>query len=148
MSEEVRAQALLPGCLPSFRFNSPRAMKSTKRKRDAAPAKRSAESPSTAQSVTSRRYILSASCTVRESIDLRTALLELCDEPEAVVLDLASIERIDTAAMQVICAFIRDRRKAGRVVELSGEPEAFREAAQLLGLQHALAPSQVSGAAA
>ena len=147
MSEEARALAA-PGCLPLFRSKSLRAMKSTKRKRDAASAKRNAESPSTAQTAASRRYILSASCTVRESVDLRTALLELCDEPQPVVLDLALIERIDTAAMQVICAFIRDRRSAGRVVELSGEPEAFREAAQLLGLRHALAPSEVSGVAA
>jgi phospholipid transport system transporter-binding protein len=83
-------------------------------------------------------YVLPASCTVRDSGALKSVLLDLLMSPRAVTFDVSGVERIDTAAMQVLCAFVRDRKAAGGNVQWVGSTEGFSEAVRLLGLQHAL----------
>jgi ABC-type transporter Mla MlaB component len=135
-------------------------MKQTKRKRE--PLAEKAESPSLAGessrsaaitetpsaasaavadravAANSRLFVLPPSCTVRDSIGLHASLVEIHRDPLPITLDVSAIERIDTAMMQVLCAFVRDRRELGASVEFVGCPEPFFEAVQLLGLAKAL----------
>jgi phospholipid transport system transporter-binding protein len=83
------------------------------------------------------RYRLPVVCTVRESAMLRADLLSLLSADE-VTLDVGAVERIDTAALQIVFAFVRDRRIAGAAVNWSGDSEGFSEAARLVGLDSML----------
>ena len=83
-------------------------------------------------------HALPVSCTVRDSGALKSTLLDLLMEPRPVSFDVRAVERIDTAAMQVLCAFVRDRKAAGGSVQWIGTTENFSEAVRLLGLQRTL----------
>ena len=76
-----------------------------------------------------------ADCTIAQSGDLKAQLARALDEPAAVTLDLSPIRRIDTAALQVLTVFIRERRAAGRDVGCSGASDAFLVTADVLGLR-------------
>ena len=77
---------------------------------------------------------LPASCTLREAVAVKAALLPQLDVTCAVTLDVAGIERIDTAALQVLAAFVRVRRQRGAAVEWRGINRTLAGAAGLLGL--------------
>lgn len=81
---------------------------------------------------------LQANCSVREVIGLRSLLLEVIESATAVIVDVAQLERIDTAALQVLAAFVRDRRSQQREVIWVNVNEALSEAARTLGLFAAL----------
>jgi len=81
---------------------------------------------------------LQANCSVREVIGLRSLLLEVIESATAVIVDVAQLERIDTAALQVLAAFVRDRRNQQREVIWVNVNEALSEAARTLGLFAAL----------
>jgi len=100
-----------------------------------------------AESSSTLIHALNASCTVRDSLALKSALLDLVIEPRPVTIDARAVERIDTAVLQVLCAFVRDRRAAGGAVLWVGATEGFCEAIRLLGLQQLLnvAAAQPSG---
>jgi anti-anti-sigma regulatory factor len=95
-------------------------------------------------------YALTASCTVRDSLALKSALLDLLMDQLPVTFDVRAVERIDTAALQVLCAFVRDRKAAGGKVLWVGYTESFCEAIRLLGLQQLLdiPDAQLTGVAA
>jgi phospholipid transport system transporter-binding protein len=78
---------------------------------------------------------LAAECTAAEADSLKTALVELLDEPRPVTLEVGSLQRIDTAGLQLLAAFVRDRRTAGRPVGWRGRAAALDAAAGLLGLR-------------
>ena len=59
---------------------------------------------------------------------------ELCDEPDRVSIDAASVESIDTASLQVLAAFANTRRNKSRSVEWSAPSEVFCETVRLLDL--------------
>lgn len=82
--------------------------------------------------------ILAAECTVAEADALKSALALRVDESEAVTLDVSALQRIDTAGLQLLAAFVRDRRTAGRTVAWRGRAPALETAAGLLGLYHML----------
>lgn len=65
---------------------------------------------------------------------LKNSLARLLDETLPVTLDITSLQRIDTAGLQVITAFVRERGGHGRPVEWQGSAPALSNAAQLLGL--------------
>jgi ABC-type transporter Mla MlaB component len=65
---------------------------------------------------------------------LKESLAALLDEPLPVTLDITTLQRIDTAGLQVITAFVRERAGHGRTVEWRGTAPALITAAQLLGL--------------
>ena len=77
---------------------------------------------------------LAAECTVSDALSLKERLANLLDEPQAVTLDITALQRIDTAGMQVISAFVRERAGQGRPVEWQGTAPALATAARLLGL--------------
>src|SRR5690348_3802754 len=70
-------------------------------------------------------FALSADCTVAESAALKSGLLEILREPASVTLDIASVQRIDTAGIQLIAAFVRERESLGLQVEWRGAAPAF-----------------------
>ena len=85
------------------------------------------ETPAEASALT-----LDAVCTLRESISLKASLLEQIELGRDVQIDGAAVERIDTAALQLLVAFARSLREAGRTLTWKGEaPEVLRAARQL-----------------
>jgi ABC-type transporter Mla MlaB component len=77
---------------------------------------------------------LEAQCVVSDAATLKESLASLLDEPLAVTLDISALQRIDTAGVQLITAFIRERATRGRAVEWQGSAPVLQSAAQLLGL--------------
>ena len=71
---------------------------------------------------------------VSEAGSLKESLAALLDEPLPVTLDIAALQRIDTAGLQVITAFVRERAGHDRTVEWQGTAPVMTTAAQLLGL--------------
>lgn len=82
--------------------------------------------------------VLPAHCLIRDAAELRRGLLTRMSDAAAVIIDAQHVERIDTAAMQVLFAFVRDRRAQQHAVEWSGLNEVFIDAAQVLGLDSLL----------
>jgi len=93
---------------------------------------------------------LGANCCVKDAIALKSSLCAVVETPDSVVLDAAAVERVDTATMQLLCAFVRERAAHSRGVVWHGVPSALSDAARLLGLQShlGLPLSESSGAAA
>ena len=56
----------------------------------------------------------------------------------ALVLDASRVQRIDTAALQLLAAFCRTTRDAGLPLHWRAASPALREAAGLLGLDESL----------
>lgn len=77
---------------------------------------------------------MNAECTLAEAEPLKTALIGLLDEPEAVTLDAGAVQRVDTAALQLLAAFVRDRRLLGRETQWRGADQTLQPAARLLGM--------------
>ena len=77
---------------------------------------------------------LAGECMISEAGSLKQKLAALLDEPLPVTLDITALQRIDTAGLQVITAFVRERAGHGRLVEWQGAAPALASAAQLLGL--------------
>jgi anti-anti-sigma regulatory factor len=114
-------------------------MKQSKRKRKIAPVMEPAASTANeAAAPPSRMFALGESCTIREGAALKTELLKLAGSDQTVVLDVQAVERVDSAGLQLLCAFVRDRRAQGRRTSWSGNPQAFTDAVETLGLNQAL----------
>jgi phospholipid transport system transporter-binding protein len=77
---------------------------------------------------------LAAECTVAEADGLKAELARRLDESGPVTMDVTALQRIDTAGLQLLAAFVRDRRTAGRSVAWRGRAAALEAAASLLGL--------------
>jgi ABC-type transporter Mla MlaB component len=107
----------------------------------AQPAKAAKASPSR-----QLRTALAAECTIEHAPGLQKQLMKLLDERACVTLDLGAVKRCDTAGMQVLTAFIRERREAGRDVELASMSEGFIATANLLGLGALFVPAAEAGA--
>jgi anti-anti-sigma regulatory factor len=56
-----------------------------------------------------------------------------------VVLDATCVERIDTAVLQMLCAFVRDAQASGMVVQWRQPSPALENAARLLNVRPCLA---------
>jgi ABC-type transporter Mla MlaB component len=132
-------------------------MKTTKRKRVSAPqaeapetvnapaVKAAAPEPASPASV----ITLASHCTVKDAAALKDSLRRLVGAGGAVTLDVRTLERIDTATMQLLCAFVRARVERNEKVEWLGDSPALAEAARLLGVVNLLAlPGEPTGARA
>ncbi len=89
------------------------------------------------------RVQLRACCTLAEAGELKAALVALTPCAGPVTLAAGAVERIDTAALQVLAAFVRDRRLAGRSVHWDSPSTTLIAAARRLGLSTLL---QLEGA--
>lgn len=77
---------------------------------------------------------LGAECTVAEADALKAELARRLDDSGTVTVDVTALQRIDTAGLQLLAAFVRDRRTVGRTVAWRGRAAALDAAAGLLGL--------------
>jgi ABC-type transporter Mla MlaB component len=78
--------------------------------------------------------ILAAECTVAGAETLKEQLARRLGESSPVTVDVSALQRIDTAGLQLLAAFVRDRRTAGHAVTWRGRAPALEAAAGLLGL--------------
>jgi ABC-type transporter Mla MlaB component len=76
---------------------------------------------------------LPSNATVKDAEALKNGLLQWLDEPAPVVIDAGSVERVDTAVIQVLCAFVRDRAARGHAVTWRAT-QALLDAARLIGV--------------
>jgi phospholipid transport system transporter-binding protein len=79
-------------------------------------------------------FAVAAECTVADAGALKSGLAKLLDDSGVVTLDVSAVQRIDTAGLQVITTFVRERASQGRQVEWRGTTPALVAAAKLLGL--------------
>ena len=77
---------------------------------------------------------LGADCTIEHAPGLQKQLAKVLADRACVTLDFSAVKRCDTAGMQVLAAFIRERREAGRDVELASMSNNFLTTVKLLGL--------------
>jgi len=66
--------------------------------------------------------------------DMYTRVLSGLAEGQSMQFDVSKIERIDTAAMQMIYAFSKEAEKHGHVLLWEHASEAFVRSAKILGL--------------
>ena len=83
----------------------------------------------------SRCIVLAANCSVKDAAALKVSLCAVANESTAVTLDASAVERVDTATMQLLCAFVRDRSGRNQRVTWRGESQALQDAARLLGVR-------------
>jgi len=79
-------------------------------------------------------FAMAAECTVSDASTLKTSLGKLLEDSGAVTLDISAVQRIDTAGLQVIATFVRERESQGRQVLWRGSAPALSAAVKLLGL--------------
>jgi phospholipid transport system transporter-binding protein len=84
-----------------------------------------------------RVVALPADFRVADLAAVKSELIEAFDAP-AVQLDGGSVERVDTAALQLLVAFRREATARGQLPAWLGVSAAMREAAGVLGLAQAL----------
>jgi|SRR6185437_4306602 len=87
-----------------------------------------------AEKAASGSFAVAAECTVADAGSLKTGLAKLLDHSGIVTLDIGAVQRIDTAGLQVIATFLRERESHGREVQWRGSAPALLNAAKLLGL--------------
>lgn len=78
--------------------------------------------------------VLAANCSVKDAAALKTSLCAFANESTDVTLDVSAVERVDTATMQLLCAFVRDRSGRKQSVTWRGESQALQDAVRLLGV--------------
>lgn len=82
--------------------------------------------------------VLASSCSIKEVAALRGRLGDLIQESAPVTIDASAVERIDTATLQLLFAFVRDRLNADREIVWTGVTASLDDAARLLGMRDLL----------
>jgi anti-anti-sigma regulatory factor len=80
------------------------------------------------------RVTLPPECLLAEAEGLKLRLSRVLRNAGAVTLDVTSVKRIDSACMQLLAAFVRDRAATQLAVGVRGDSPAFAEALTLSGL--------------
>jgi len=93
-----------------------------------------ANRPAAAKKPVAGPLALPAACVIDTVEVLRSDLLSRFALAMKVTLDATALQRIDTACLQVLASFARDRRAAGLPFEWTGVPDALTDAAALLDL--------------
>jgi len=121
-----------------------------KRPADAAPKQQATRvAPKRGVAASKRSTIaLAADCTIEHSPGLHAQLAKILADRACVTLDFTAVKRSDTAGLQVLAAFIRERREAGGEIELAGVHDNFLATARLLGLGELFSPAMEGGKAA
>jgi anti-anti-sigma regulatory factor len=81
---------------------------------------------------------LGADLGIEAASDLKQQLVPHLAQPQPLLLDAGTVQRVHTASLQVLCTFFREREQAGRATAFAGSSPAFRDAARLLGLAERL----------
>ena len=87
---------------------------------------------------------LPSQCTIRDATQLLGQLMLRLEHSAPVYIDAAKVERIDTAALQLLVAFLADRKARRRAVVWLECSEGLMRAAGALGLTGALALAAAS----
>ncbi len=77
---------------------------------------------------------LAPQCTLRDAEALKATLAPLLEQPQDVVIDASAVQRIDTATLQLLVAFVVTRAAAQRAVRWRAPSEALVSSAARLGL--------------
>jgi len=92
--------------------------------------------------------VLAANCSVKDSTSLKNSLCALANESAAVTVDASAVERVDTATMQLLCAFARDRGARKQSIVWRGQSQALNDAVRLLGISALMGFDAAAGAVA
>lgn len=92
--------------------------------------------------------VLAANCSVKDAAALKTSLCALASQNTSVTLDASAVERVDTATMQLLCAFVRDRGSRNQSIVWRGKSQALHDAVRLLGVGALLGFDDAKGVAA
>lgn len=71
---------------------------------------------------------------IEASVDLKAALAAHLDAADEVVFAAPQAGRVHSASIQLLAAFVRTRRQAGRATRIAPCADALRDAAVSLGL--------------
>jgi ABC-type transporter Mla MlaB component len=103
--------------------------------------------PSSNSAVQSKQtFALPAECVIANAGSLRESLVSLAKVAD-LTLDASALQRLDTACLQLLAAFVCERRMADHAISWTGAPALLADRAQLLGLAEALALAAHEGAA-
>lgn len=108
------------------------------------PARASSTARTKGKSASRSRLILPSDCTAGHAERLKRDLCAVLKRRSAVTLDAAAVERIDTVSLQLLVAFVRDRRLEDRTVAWHGVSDVLNSAARLLGMDSMLSLDEVS----
>lgn len=75
---------------------------------------------------------------IERAAELKEMLAGQLESGRSVVLDLSQVERIHSASLQLLTAFVRERQSAGRKTRIANPSAAFEDAAGVLALHSAL----------
>lgn len=84
------------------------------------------------------RFTLPEECTLRDAPALQAQLVALRSPADAVIVDAGAVRRIDTAALQLLVAFVRREQAEGRQVQWPAPSAEFLESSHRIGLGVAL----------
>lgn len=104
--------------------------------------------PAAAPAASGNTIALAASCSIKEVAALHRSLVAVVDHDGAVCIDANAVERIDTATLQLLYAFVRDRLNADREVVWQNVTGALSESARQLGMRDLLCLPADAGLAA
>jgi ABC-type transporter Mla MlaB component len=80
------------------------------------------------------RWSAGTECVIANAESLKSQLCQLLPAAAPVTLDLSALQRVDTAGLQLLAAFVRERVAQGREVRTLGAAPGVLAAAALLGL--------------
>jgi ABC-type transporter Mla MlaB component len=85
-----------------------------------------------------RALSLTSELTIAQAGDLKTRLSRLLGVDGTVAVDASATKRVDTACLQLLAAFVRDRKAAGKAVSWQATAPEFTDTARTLGIAAAL----------
>lgn len=85
------------------------------------------------------RIDLNGSLDITQVESLQAALAHGLEQALPIQLDAAEVERVDVAALQLLCAFVQAAETAGLECQWSAVAPALTDAARLTGLEGLLA---------
>ncbi len=91
---------------------------------------------------------LAANCSVKDAAAFKISLCAVAQRSAALTVDVRSLERIDTATIQLLCALVRDRSARNQRVTWLGDSPVLQDAARLLGVRALLGFDDANGVAA
>ncbi|WP_266172195.1 STAS domain-containing protein [Dyella subtropica] len=97
----------------------------------------SSKAKSATASGATTRVVLPADCRIADLPGVKSELQAALITPAA-ELDASAVERIDTAALQLLAVFCREAGAKGHTVTWLGASTVLRDAAALLGLTQTL----------
>jgi len=93
----------------------------------------------------SQTLVCNAVMDIATVADLKTQLQEIASRSGAVVLDGSQVERIDTAALQLLASFHREMTRVGSPPEWQSPSNVLRQSARLLNLDRHIGLDEATG---